>query len=201
MSEILTENISKLLEKERSRAVVLEKSLEKLKEQLSLCKGAIIAYEQLLNGSSSIDEELEKELNLDENVLNNRVFFGDGNKNDENASDLTNSGKVVYKSKGKKKRAARATKAEMSQRKKVVALILKDKGDLTPKDLNPMVDEALGKPLEAHHLRAVLRRFDDIFETKKEHGLWGLTEQGYRFCEQFLDEDEDTSEENSSNER
>ena len=104
----------------------------------------------------------------------------------------------IYKSKEKKKRAARATKAEMSHRKKTVALILKDKGDLTPKDLNPMVDEALGKPLESHHLRAVLRRFSDIFETKKEHGIWGLTEQGHRFCQQFLDEDEDTSEENSS---
>ena len=157
MSEILTENISKLLEKERSRVVILEKSLEKLKEQLSLCKGAIIAYEQLLNGSSSIDEELEKELNLDENVLNNRVVFGDGNKNDGNASDLTNLEKLYINPK-EEKRAARATKAEMSHRKKVVALILKDKGDLTPKNLNPMVDEALGKPLEAHHLRAVLRR-------------------------------------------
>ena len=38
MSEILTENISKLLKKERGRVVLLEKSLEKLKEQLSLCK-------------------------------------------------------------------------------------------------------------------------------------------------------------------
>ena len=155
----------------------------------------------MLNGTSSIDGELDKELNLDENILTDRVIFGNRDKNDGDTSDLTNSGKVVYKSKGKKKRAARATKAEMSHRKKVVALILKDKGDLTPKDLNPMVDEALGKPLEAHHLRAVLRRFDDIFETKKEHGLWGLTEQGYHFCEQFLDEDEDTSEENLSNEK
>ena len=59
MSEILTESISKLLDKERNRAMILEKSLENLKEQLSLCKGAIIAYEQLLNGTSSIDEELE----------------------------------------------------------------------------------------------------------------------------------------------
>ena len=33
MSEILTENISKLLERERGREVFLEKSLEKLKEQ------------------------------------------------------------------------------------------------------------------------------------------------------------------------
>ena len=80
MSEILTENISKLLEKERGRVIFLENSLEKLKEQLSLCKGAIIAYEQLLNGSSSIDEELEKELNLDKNILTERVFLGNGNK-------------------------------------------------------------------------------------------------------------------------
>ena len=198
MSEILTENISKLLEKERGRAIILEKSLDKMKEQLSLCKGAIIAYEQLLNGSSSIGEELEKELGFSKIVLTDDINVGNENRNDGETSNLTNSGKVVYKSKGKKKRAARATKVEMSHRKKVVALILKDKGDLTPKDLNPMVDDSLGKPLESHHLRAVLRRFSDIFETKKEHGLWGLTEQGYQFCEQFIDEDEDTSEENSS---
>ena len=198
MSEILTENISKLLDKERNREMILEKSLENLKEQLSLCKGAIIAYEQLLNGASSISEELEKELDLSKVIVTNGVVVDIKNKNDGETSSLANSGKVVYKSKGKKKRAARATKAEMSHRKKIVALILRDKGDLTPKDLNPLVDEALGKPLEPHHLRAVLRRFSDIFETKKEHGLWGLTEQGYRFCQQFIDEDEDTSEENSN---
>ena len=45
---------------------------------MSLCKGAIIAYEQLLNGSSSIDEELNKEL-TDENIAN-RVVFGNGDK-------------------------------------------------------------------------------------------------------------------------
>ena len=38
---------------------------------------------------------------------------------------------------------------------------------MTPKDLNPIVDESLGKPLEAHHLRAVLRRFTDILRPKK----------------------------------
>ena len=102
MSEILTENISKLLDKERNREMILEKSLENLKEQLSLCKGAIIAYEQLLNGASSISEELEKELDLSKVIVTNGVVVDIKNKNDGETSNLTNSGKVVYKSKGKK---------------------------------------------------------------------------------------------------
>jgi predicted DNA-binding transcriptional regulator len=93
MSEILTENISKLLEKERGKEMILEKSLEKLKEQLSLCKGAIIAYEQLLNGSSSIEEELEKELDLSKVIVTSDVFSENKNKDDVRTSDLTNSGK------------------------------------------------------------------------------------------------------------
>ena len=83
---------------------------------------------------------------------------------DAGVSSLEKNRKVTYKSRGKKKRAPRATKVEMDHRKKVVAGILKEKGDMTPKDLNPMVDEILGKPLEPHHLRAVLRRFSMLFE-------------------------------------
>ena len=85
-------------------------------------------------------------------------------KNDENASDLTNCEKL-YINPQKKKRAARATKAEMSHRKKVVALILKDKGDLTPKDLNPMVDETLGKPRSTSSSSSS-SSFDDILKQK-----------------------------------
>ena len=193
MSEISPTDISKLLDKERSKAVLLEKSLDKIKEQLSLCKGAIFAYEQLLNGHSIINEKMD----LSDDSLLDNIFLINSEKNDGNNSNMGNTGKVIYKSKSKKKRAARATKAEMVLRKKVVAGVLKEKGDMTPKDLNPIVDTVLGKPLEPHHLRAVLRRFSDIFETKKEHGLWGLTEFGRRFCEE-ISEEEDTSEENSS---
>jgi hypothetical protein len=194
MSEISPKDISKLLEKERGKAVILEQSLERIKEQLSLCKGAIFAYEQLLNGQSATNGHMESDKM---SLLDDLVLISSKN-GEEGSSDVSHTGKVTYKSKTKKKRAARATKAEMSLRKKVVAGVLKEKGDMTPKDLNPLVDSILGKPLESHHLRAVLRRFSDIFETKKEHGLWGLTEQGHRFCEEMSDDEEDTSEENSS---
>ena len=78
----------------------------------------------------------------------------------------------------KKKRAQRATKAEMERRRRIVAEIFFFSGDLTPKDLNPLVDEALGEHMEPHHLRAVLRRFNETFEVRPQHGLWGLTAQG-----------------------
>ena len=184
MNEISPLDISKLLEKERQKEVQLEKSLEEIKEKLSLCKGAILAYEHLLQGTPSNGTRFDKE---DKNNLSMGTF--------DNISNSSNT-KATNTSQGKKKRAARATKAEMEHRKKVVVRILHKKGDMTPKDLNPIVDESLGKPLEAHHLRAVLRRFTDIFETKEEHGLWGLTQKGHAFYEEISDE-EDTSEENS----
>ena len=185
MNEISPLNISKLLEKERHKGKKLEKELENIKEQLSLCKGAILAYEQLLSGTTSNDSNLDEE----DIIINSPAPSED--MPDSSTRDTPS------KPRGKKKRAARATKAEMEHRKKVVVRILKKRGDMTPKDLNPLVDEVLGKPLEAHHLRAVLRRFTKIFEAKEEHGLWGLTQQGHALYEKISDEEEDTSEENS----
>ena len=75
-----------------------------------------------------------------------------------------------------RKRAARTTKAEMLRRKKLVALIFLKEGDMTPKDLLPLVQEELDLEMEAHHLRAILRRFEDTFVKRPEkHGIWGLT--------------------------
>ena len=73
-----------------------------------------------------------------------------------------------------KERGPRTTKAEMARRKKAVAAIFAEHGDLQPKVLLPFVQETLGYPLEAHHLRAVLRRFSGTFSQRAEHGLWGL---------------------------
>ena len=74
-----------------------------------------------------------------------------------------------------KERGPRTTKAEMARRKKAVSDIFAEHGDLQPKVLLPLVQKALGYPLEAHHLRAVLRRFSGTFSQRAEHGLWGLS--------------------------
>mgnify|MGYP005667209267 CR=1 FL=1 len=74
----------------------------------------------------------------------------------------------------KRERGPRTTKAEMVHRKQVVAGVFAEHGDLQPKHLLPLVQDALGHPLEAHHLRAVLRRYSEVFQQRAEHGLWGL---------------------------
>ena len=195
MSDISPENILSLLEQARSKAIVLEQNLENVKEQLSLCKGEIQAYEHLLqglsiSGSSQLLANTNKDLHPATNYQPN-IGIGNTLGNIGNGTTVQPVGHNM-----KKKRAARATKAEMEHRKKVIVRILKQKGDMTPKDLNPIVDEALGKPLERHHLRAVLRRFTEIFEAKKDHGFWGLTLQGRTYYEDITEE-EDTSEESS----
>jgi len=62
-----------------------------------------------------------------------------------------------------KKRAPRSTKVEMTKRRKIIGEILFNKGEMQPKELLPLVEAKLDYSLEAHHLRAVLRRFTDIF--------------------------------------
>ena len=104
MNEISPLDISKLLEKERQKEVQLEKSLEEIKEKLSLCKGAILAYEHLLQGTPSNGTRFDKEGKEDKDNLSMGTF--------DNVSHLSNT-KAPNTSQGKKKRAARATKAEM----------------------------------------------------------------------------------------
>ena len=49
---------------------------------------------------------------------------------------------------------------------------------MKPSDLLPLASEAIGVEVEPHQLRAILRRFDQVFEGKAEHGMWGLTAEG-----------------------
>ena len=78
-----------------------------------------------------------------------------------------------------KKRAPRSTKIEMDRRRKIIGKILFKQGDMQPKDLLSMVSEELDYTLESHHLRAVLRRFTDVFmPCVDRHGYWGLTPVG-----------------------
>jgi len=80
-----------------------------------------------------------------------------------------------------KKRAPRSTKAEMTKRRQVVGELLYENGELQPKELLPLVSQKLGYEMEAHHLRAVLRRFTETFTSSlHRHGYWCLTAQGER---------------------
>ena len=66
----------------------------------------------------------------------------------------------------------------MQRRRNVLVSIFKEYGSMKPSDLLPLVSEAVGTEVEPHQLRAILRRFDQVFEGKAEHGMWGLTAEG-----------------------
>ena len=86
---------------------------------------------------------------------------------------------VLPEDTNERKRAPRSTKAEMTKRRQVVGKLLSQYGEMQPKELLPLVSEKLGYDMEAHHLRAVLRRFTDTFASSvHRHGYWSLTSQG-----------------------
>ena len=165
MSTISQEEIALLRENAQKEVELLEKELEEIKERLANKKGQMQAYALLLEGGVQASSEQNVHLIPSETG----GFHLDGK-----VQDVTGSKSSRSKPK-KKKRAQRATKAEMERRRRIVAEIFFFSGDLTPKDLNPLVDSALGEHMEPHHLRAVLRRFEDTFEVRPQHGLWGLT--------------------------
>ena len=69
----------------------------------------------------------------------------------------------------------RTTASGMAERQKTVVAIFERHGDMTPRDLLPLVNDELGEELVAHQLRAVLRKFKDLFESRQDqHGIWGL---------------------------
>ena len=87
--------------------------------------------------------------------------------------ESTESTAVVTES--KKMRAPRSTKAEMLKRKNALIELFKEEGFSQPKDIMRLLPKKLGYPLEQHHLRAVLRRFPEIFtQDPDRHGYWGL---------------------------
>jgi len=169
MSTISQEEIALLRENAQKEVELLEKELEEIKERLANMKGQMQAYELLLDGGAVNGVK-------DQNV---ELIPGVGGGFRLDSKKPAAHSKVGLKGSDakpkKKKRAQRATKAEMDRRRKIVAEIFFFNGDLTPKDLNPLVDAALGEHMEPHHLRAVLRRFEDTFEVRPQHGLWGLT--------------------------
>ena len=73
-------------------------------------------------------------------------------------------------------RSARSTKEEMRERRKIVAMLLYEKGGATVSDLLPDVIERLGKDIKPHHLRNVLKKFTSDFVKGEEHGVWLLSD-------------------------
>lgn len=69
----------------------------------------------------------------------------------------------------------RTTASGMAERREAVVALFEQHGDMTPRDLLPLLNEELGEELVAHQLRAVLRKFKKLFESRKDqHGIWGL---------------------------
>jgi hypothetical protein len=193
MSTISQEEIALLRENAQKEVELLEVQLGELREKLAETRGRLQAYELLLQGAIS---DLEADFNgVRASVLPS--VRGGGfrlNLGGEELASVAGVNEVAISLKEpKKKRAQRATKAEMERRRKVVAEVFFVRGDLTPKDLKPLVDMALGEPMEPHLLRAVLRRFDNTFGARAEHGLWGLTEAAKEELASFFNSSEEKS--------
>jgi len=61
----------------------------------------------------------------------------------------------------------------MNNRREVVRDLLNQNGPMQPRELLSLAQRELGESFEAHHLRAVLRKYTDIFApSPQQHGLW-----------------------------
>ena len=70
---------------------------------------------------------------------------------------------------------SRTSSSGMAERRDAVVAMFEQHGDMTPRDLLPLLNDHLGEELVAHQLRAVLRKFKMLFESRADqHGIWGL---------------------------
>jgi hypothetical protein len=169
----MAENIIHLLQKERENEETLKKEYRKLEEEIKVVteqllriEGKIEAYEDLLKVTGSDDR------------------FGDV----DNFSNYSRNNESEFP---KKSRASRATKKEMERRYNIVGRIFIEQGDISVKELEPLLDEALGYHLEAHQQRAILYRYPNEFQPKEEHGIWGLSENGRTYFSSLKFDSED----------
>lgn len=69
----------------------------------------------------------------------------------------------------------RASSSTMVGRCRAVITVLDIHGDMTPRKLLPLVCDEFGEALLPHQLRAVLRKYTNVFERREgRHGMWGL---------------------------
>jgi hypothetical protein len=174
MSDLETSGIQRLLDNERSNEERLESEIRDKQEELLRCQGKILAFEELLKNSAS--------------VFGAGYTVGSHGFGDNRPSDL----------KAIKERAPRTTKKEMERRRQMVGLTFHRHGDLSAKELQPLVEELLGYEMEPHHLRAVLRKFTQDFIKKDDHGIWGLTTNPVDQIGSWEEEDFDSVEEDPS---
>ena len=154
MSDINLEQIKNMRSQFRKEAESIRNQINTLQTQLIQCEERVQVYDELLKGQVISPEQLS--------VQGHSRFSTD----DDGLGPI------------KKSRTARTTKAEMQRRRNVLVSIFKEYGSMKPSDLLPLVSEAVGTEVEPHQLRAILRRFDEVFEGKAEHGMWGLTAEG-----------------------
>lgn len=169
----MAENILKLLKQAIEDKEKLEQTFKEwedkirgLNDQILMKEGEIKAYKVAVKtlGISENIEDIELESNL--------------SKDNENEATK------------KKPRAQRATKEDMKQRYHAVGRIFLERGDITVKDLEPLLNDALGYELEPHRQRGILYRYPKIFESKEEHGIWGLTGEGRIYFESLYPDEE-----------
>ena len=166
--------IRQKLQKARKNKDSLESEFQDLEEKLREIEKGLFTVE----GEIGVLLELLKSAGLEDNVEKDRGEF----ELSKNNTDETI----------KKPRAQRATKEEMKKRFHAVGGIFFEKGDLTVKELEPLLNEALGYELEAHRQRGILYRYPNVFEPKEEHGIWGLTEEGRDYFSSLNVEDRDS---------
>jgi hypothetical protein len=155
MSDINLKKIREMREKFHQEANSIKVQIQLLQTQLIQCKERVRVYEELLVGEMTSPGDM---------TVGTPDPFQNGHASKRSSLFVS--------------RSTRTTKAEMTRRKNILVSILQEQGSMQPRDLLPLASEAIGTEVESHHLRAILRRFDEIFEAKEEHGVWGLTELG-----------------------
>jgi len=149
MSSYDPEKIRKLRDEAHQKSILLQEEIEEKKAQVIALEERVKVYNEFLKG------ELPATKGMD--TTQNGTTEGSSEDSE------------------KKSRAPRSTKAEMAKRKDVLVGIFSLHGFMQPKEILALIPEKLGYALEQHHLRAVLRRFPEIFmQDPDRHGFWGL---------------------------
>jgi len=175
MSDLESSSIKYLLDMERDKENILQREIKEKNEELLRCQGKILAYEELLKNSHVKDDS--------------------GENDDVNSFRKNKSSELKEE---KKERAPRTTKKEMERRRQMVGRVFVENGDLSAKELQPLVEMLLGYEMEPHHLRAVLRKFSNDFAQKNDHGIWGLTDQSKEAFASLVEEEASQGDDPSS---
>ena len=149
MSSYDPEKIRKLRDEAQQKSTALREEIEEKKAQVIALEERVKVYNEFLKGELPATTGSEGTT---------------GRLADASSEDSE-----------KKSRAPRSTKAEMAKRKDVLVEIFSLQGFMQPKDILALVPEKLGYVIEQHHLRAVLRRYPEVFvQDSERHGFWGL---------------------------